>query len=186
MLKINNQLAIPSSEFEFRFSRSPGPGGQNVNKLNTKVTLRWNVAACATIPQHVLDRLKKKYANRINKDGVFLISSHRYRDQGRNIADCLEKLRAFILSVATLPKARKKTKPSKRSNQRRLESKKRNAEKKQSRRCQKFDWAIAGKLCRQSGRLLFSIAQNQLLCCPCFAIDGRVSHIHRIFVVLCE
>ena len=139
MLKITDNLAIPIREFEFRYSRSPGPGGQNVNKVNTKVTLRWQVDKCELLPEDLVRRLKKKYARLINKEGVLLVTSHRFRDQGRNVADCLTKLKELVLAVAKAPKVRKKTKPSRASKFRRLESKKRNSEKKQSRRSPGMD-----------------------------------------------
>ncbi len=134
MLTINDQLSVPLREFKFTFSRSPGPGGQNVNKVNSKVTLRWEIDNNASLPMPVKSRFTKKFVRRFNKQGEFLLTSHRFRDQGRNVADCLNKLREMILSVATVPKPRKKTKPSKASNRRRLDGKRRNADKKRSRK----------------------------------------------------
>lgn len=134
MLVVNQQISIPIREFDFRFSRSPGPGGQNVNKLNTKVTLKWKVGKSNSLSEAVKTRLMKKYTKRINKDGDFLVTSHRFRDQGRNVADCLDKLREMVLAVAIAPKPRKKTKPSKSSKRRRLESKRRLSDKKKNRR----------------------------------------------------
>ena len=139
MLKITDKLAVPIREFEFKYSRSPGPGGQNVNKLNTKVTLRWHVDKCDALPNDLKQRLKQRYARRFNKEGMLLVTSHRFRDQGRNVADCLTKLKELILSVAKAPTARKKTKPSKASKLRRLESKKKQSLKKQSRQNPKLD-----------------------------------------------
>ena len=134
MLTINDQLSVPLREFEFSFSRSPGPGGQNVNKLNTKVTLRWKLSANQSLPEHVSRRFANKYSRRFTKEGVFLMTSHRFRDQGRNVADCLNKLREMLLTVATAPKPRKKTKPSKASKRRRMDNKRRNSEKKRGRK----------------------------------------------------
>ena len=133
MLNINKHISIPVREFDFRFSRSPGPGGQNVNKLNTKVTLRWKIQSSNQLPDAVKQRFVKKFAKRISKEGILSVTSHRYRDQGRNVADCLSKLREMILTVATAPKPRKKTKPSKASKIRRLESKRRQSDKKKNR-----------------------------------------------------
>ena len=134
MLMINDKISIPLREFQFTYSRSPGPGGQNVNKLNTKVTLHWKIDSSPSVPDDVKRRILKKYTRRINKRGEFFVTSHRFRDQGRNIADSLNKLRELILAAATPPKKRRKTKPSKRSKERRLESKRRNSDKKQSRK----------------------------------------------------
>ena len=133
MLTVNENISIPIREFEFRYSRSPGPGGQNVNKVNTKVTLRWNYAESKNLPEPVKQRMKQKFSRRINKEGELIITSHRFRDQGRNVADSLNKLKDLILSVAKSPTPRKKTRPSKASKQRRLDSKKRTSEKKRSR-----------------------------------------------------
>lgn len=134
MLTINDKISIPLKEFEFSYSRSPGPGGQNVNKLNTKVTLRWKFGDSPSISDGLKQRIGQKYSRRINKQGELLIHSHRFRDQGRNVADSLHKLRELILTVAVVPKKRKKTRPSRRAKERRLENKRRQSEKKQSRR----------------------------------------------------
>ena len=134
MLTINDKISIPIREFEFKFSRSPGPGGQNVNKLNTKVTLRWNLNKSRSISETVKQRIRKNYSRRINKQGEMLISSHRFRDQGRNVADAMNKLRELILEATEVPKVRKKTRPTRASQRKRLENKKRISDKKRSRR----------------------------------------------------
>ena len=134
MLKVNQRIQIPFTEFDFTFSRSGGPGGQNVNKVNTKVTMRWAVRTSKTLPDDVRDRFVKKYARRITKDGEFVMHSQRYRDQGRNVADVLEKLRGLLSEVATAPRKRKPTKRSRGSNERRLEAKRQSSAKKQMRR----------------------------------------------------
>ena len=133
MLTVNKKISIPLSEFKFTYSRSPGPGGQNVNKVNTKVTLKWNVEKTNSLPESVRARLVHKFARRISKTGELVITSHRFRDQGRNVADSLNKLREIVLSVANPPKSRKKTKPSKAAKQRRLAEKRRTSQRKQSR-----------------------------------------------------
>lgn len=134
MLRVNHRIQIPTTEFDFTFSRSGGPGGQNVNKVNTKVTLRWNVRASKTLPDDVRKRFVSKYHRRITKDGDLVMQSQRYRDQGRNVADVLEKLRCLLLEVATAPTRRKPTKPSRGSNERRLEAKRKTSSRKQMRR----------------------------------------------------
>ena len=134
MLKVNNRIQIPFTEFDFTFSRSGGPGGQNVNKVNTKVTIRWSVIKSKTLPDDVRRRFQAKYHRRITKDGDLVMQSQRYRDQGRNVADVLEKLRGLLLEVATAPRQRKPTKPSRGSNERRLDAKRRASSKKQMRR----------------------------------------------------
>jgi len=134
MLVVNANISIPYTEFDFSFARSGGPGGQNVNKVNTKVTLRWTVQKSPSIPDGVKQRFTAKYARRINKEGELVIYSQRFRDQGRNVADCIDKLRALILDVATAPKRRRKTKPSRGSIERRLKNKRHKSDKKQQRR----------------------------------------------------
>ena len=134
MLAINSKLKIPLREFRFTFSRSAGPGGQNVNKLNTKALLRWPLLVSPSLPEAVRKRFLAKYGRRVNSDGDLLITSQRFRDAGRNVADCLEKLRAMLQLAAVAPKRRKPTKPTRASAQRRLDHKRRQAEKKRRRR----------------------------------------------------
>lgn len=134
MLVVNLRIQIPSSEFRFTFARSAGPGGQNVNKVNTKVTLHWPVESSPSLPDDVRDRFRSKYGQRINKNGELVIYSQRYRDQGRNTEDCLDKLREMLLDVATAPKKRKRTRPSRASKERRLRDKKAKSQTKESRR----------------------------------------------------
>ena len=139
MLVINEKIAIRIAEFDFSFARSPGPGGQNVNKVNSKAVLKWSVADNRSLPDPVKARFQKRYSRRINKEGFLILTSHRYRDQGRNIADCLSKLRELILEVLPEPVIRKKKKVSAGAKRRRVESKRRNSDKKQSRRSPRDD-----------------------------------------------
>lgn len=133
MLKVDGQISIPKSELTFTFARSPGPGGQNVNKVNTKAVLRWNVVASDSLPPGVKQRFRTAFANRISQTGDLVLASHEYRDQSRNIAQCLEKLRTMILKIASAPKRRVVTRPTAGAKRRRLSDKKRQGEKKQSR-----------------------------------------------------
>ena len=133
-LIVSRTIGIPLDEFSFTFMRSSGPGGQNVNKVNTKVRLRWPIIASETLRDDVKQRFLAKYRRRITSEGDFVISSQRYRDQRRNIDDCLNKLRDLLADVATAPTRRKKTKPSRSSVRRRLADKRRHSEKKQRRR----------------------------------------------------
>ncbi len=134
MLTINDQISIRVAELHFSYARSPGPGGQHVNKVNSKAILKWPVETTAALPDEVKQRFINRYARRITKEGVVVIQSHRYRDQGRNVADCLHKLREMILSVVNQPKPRKPTKVTQAAKRRRLDSKKRLSDKKKSRR----------------------------------------------------
>ena len=133
-LAVNSRLRIPLAEFQFTFSRSSGPGGQNVNKVSSKALLRWPVQNSPSLPEAVRRRFFEKYGNRVTTEGDLLVSSQRYRDQGRNVADCLEKLRVMLAEVAAPPVRRKRTRPSRGSIERRLQSKRLRSEKKQGRR----------------------------------------------------
>ena len=133
MLYINEKITIPRSEFRFSFARSPGPGGQNVNKVNSKAVMRWSVGECRSIPPLMKQRFVTRFANRISSEGTFILTSHRYRDQPRNVQDCLEKLKAMLLSVAQPPRPRKKKKISASAKRRRIESKRRRSETKRLR-----------------------------------------------------
>ena len=134
MLAVNSRLKIPLKEFQFTFARSGGPGGQNVNKLNTKATLRWRVTTSPSLPEPVRQRFLRRYRRRITTEGELVMHSQRFRDAGRNVADCLEKLRAMLAEVAAPPKPRRPTRPTRASQRRRLEEKRKLSQKKQGRR----------------------------------------------------
>jgi ribosome-associated protein len=134
MLVITPNIHIPLDEIEFTFVRSAGPGGQNVNKLNTKAVLRWPIVASPSLPDAVRSRFVAKYANRLTNEGELVLTSQRFRDQSRNRADCLDKLREMLLSVAKPPIKRKRTKPTLASRERRLTEKRRRSQHKQLRR----------------------------------------------------
>ncbi len=134
MLQVNSKIAIPLREFKFAFSRSSGPGGQNVNKVNTRVQLRWDVSSTECLPPAVKERFLAKYARRITNTGEIIVSSQRFRDQGRNVADATNKLRELVLAVAVAPKKRKPKRISKGAKRRRLDDKKKHSEKKQRRK----------------------------------------------------
>ncbi|MEZ6060392.1 MAG: alternative ribosome rescue aminoacyl-tRNA hydrolase ArfB [Planctomycetaceae bacterium] len=134
MLTVTDTIQIPDTEFSFSFARSGGPGGQNVNKVNSKAILHWNVTQSPSLPQAVKERFLERFRRRLTTDGILVLNSQRYRDQGRNVLDCMEKLRALILEAAVTPKKRRPTKPGKGAQQRRLQNKRQQSEKKQSRR----------------------------------------------------
>jgi len=140
MLAISNNVEIPDEEFEITFARSGGPGGQNVNKVNSKAVLRWNVTASQSIPFGVKNRFLAKFANRLTSDGSILVTSQKTRDQGQNLEDCREKLREMILQVLNPPTIRRETKPTLASVKRRTDSKRLNSTKKQNRRSPKGDY----------------------------------------------
>jgi ribosome-associated protein len=120
-------MTIPRHELTFTFARAGGPGGQNVNKVSSKVLLRWNPATSSSLPDAVKARLLEMVRSRLTNEGDLLITSQRYRDQPRNIEDCVEKLRQILEQAARPPKKRKKTKPTRASRERNLETKRRRA-----------------------------------------------------------
>jgi ribosome-associated protein len=134
MLEVHRHLRIPETEFVWSYVRSGGPGGQNVNKVASKAVLRWDVASSPSLPADVKARLRAREANRITAEGELVLSSQRYRDQERNRQDCLDKLREMIARAADRPKVRRKTKPTRGSQEARLRAKKRRAGTKAARR----------------------------------------------------
>lgn len=131
-LRVNHQITIPEDDLHWSFARSSGPGGQNVNKVNSKATLRWRNAQQQLSPSawKRFQALAKRY---ITSDGTVLIQSQEHRDQPHNIESCKTKLVTLIRSALVVPKRRVKTKPSKSSQRRRLENKRHQSEKKKSR-----------------------------------------------------
>ncbi len=138
-LVINRRIRILRAELKFTFVRSSGPGGQNVNKVSSKAVLRWKVVATKSLPAYVRERFLTKYARRINEEGELLLTSQRYRDQPRNITDCLEKLQAMVVAVTTVPKQRKATRPSQGAVERRLKAKRETSRRKKIRRTRPTD-----------------------------------------------
>ena len=132
-LYVSSTLSIPLSELRFKFHRSSGPGGQNVNKLNTSVELQFDFVHSAVLSDEQRQRIAEKLAARLNTTGALSIQSERFRTQGRNRADCLDKLAALLAAALKTQPKRKKTKPSRAAQARRLDSKRRHSEKKKNR-----------------------------------------------------
>ena len=122
MLKISNEVTIPISEIGVQAIRAQGSGGQNVNKVSTAVHLRFNIKA-SSLPDVYKERLLMLKDQRISEDGVVIIKAQLYRSQLKNREDALDRLRDLIRSVIVTRKKRQATKPTKGSQERRLESK---------------------------------------------------------------
>ena len=130
MLYVNAQIKIPDSEIEFRFARSGGPGGQKVNKVNTKAILVWSVDLSQGLSLEMKDYVAPRLGKFLNLKGEVVIQSDRFRSQERNKEDCLEKLKSLLLRASNKKKKRKKTNVPKSAKESRLKLKRKHAEKK--------------------------------------------------------
>ena len=130
----NNMFKIPESELKFSFSRSGGAGGQNVNKVETKVAVYWNFEDSPALSEEQKSLIKESLKNRINEKGELIIYSQTERSQAQNKEKALEILNALVNQALTIPEERKETKVPRREKEKRLGEKRRQAEKKESRR----------------------------------------------------
>lgn len=127
-------IRIPMEEFDWSYARSGGPGGQNVNKVESKAVLRWPMVASVHLEPRIKERIRKLFPSRVTEEGDLLISSQEYRDRERNREACLEKLGTLLRKAAERPTPRRATKPSKGSKLRRLDAKKRESHRKANRK----------------------------------------------------
>ena len=140
MIKITDDIAIGEEEIKFKFVRSSGPGGQNVNKVSTAVQLRFNVVDSPTLPSDIRSRLMVLAGNRITEEGILVIDAQQYSTQERNRQAAIDRFVNIIKEASIPPKVRRKTKPTAGSKKSILESKRRRSEVKQSRKSVKdFD-----------------------------------------------
>jgi ribosome-associated protein len=133
MISITEDLAVPDEEVVFTTSRSGGPGGQNVNKLETRVTLRFDLAGSGVLSDEQKARLQERLATRITKDGALLVTSQKHRTQAANKEAAAERFAELIRDGLREEAPRKKTKPSRAAKARRLESKRRQSQRKRQR-----------------------------------------------------
>lgn len=133
-MQITPTLAIDDADIEERFVRASGPGGQHVNKVATAVQLRFDVARTPSLSEDVKQRLRAIAGSRLTNDGVLVIDSREFRTQSQNREAARERLADVIRRALVPPRRRRKTKPTKRARERRLESKKRRSEIKRGRR----------------------------------------------------
>ncbi|MCA9102196.1 MAG: alternative ribosome rescue aminoacyl-tRNA hydrolase ArfB [Pirellulales bacterium] len=129
-VRVSPRIVIGPDEIEWNFARSSGPGGQNVNKVATKATLRWRVADSPGVAADVRERFAEAFASRLTDAGVLVLSSQRYRQQSRNVDDCLDRLRAMLASVAVAPRQRRRRRVSRAATEARLEEKRRTSQRK--------------------------------------------------------
>ena len=125
MIEIKDGIIIRGDELIFKCSRSIGSGGRNVNKVNTRVTLLFDVANCGSFSDHQKKRILRRLATRANKDGVIRVVSQRYRTQKANRRVAAERLQELLRGALEHKPVRKKTKVPNAARQRRLEEKRR-------------------------------------------------------------
>jgi len=126
-------LRIPLERVTVKTSRSGGPGGQNVNKVASRVEVRFTLDEADWIPAEVRSRLRELYPSRITVGGEFRVVSDRFRDQHRNLSDCLERIAGLLEAAAHRPRRRIATRPTRASRHRRLEAKRHRGETKRRR-----------------------------------------------------
>ncbi len=132
-IQINDRVAIPASELDFSYARSSGPGGQNVNKVETKVVLRFDLASSEALHPAERARAQRKLQTRLTKAGTLVLHCDRFRDRERNRAEAIERFRQVLGDAIARPRRRVATKPSRAQRERRISDKKQRGERKRQR-----------------------------------------------------
>jgi ribosome-associated protein len=138
-LEVTERVSIPREELSIRASRSGGAGGQHVNTSSTRIELLWNVEQTRAIPDDVRDGVLQRLRSRTNADGFIRIVSSEHRSQLRNRQAAEERLAKLVRGALTVPRARRKTLPTRASKEARLQAKKRRAEIKKRRASEDFE-----------------------------------------------
>ena len=133
-LYVDPRVTLPGGDLAWTAVRSSGPGGQNVNKVSSKVELRFDLPGTRALGPEVKARLRAIAAHKLDAEGRVLLTSQRTRDQVKNLADAREKLAELVRRALFVPKTRRPTKPSRGSKERRLESKRHDARTKAGRK----------------------------------------------------
>lgn len=128
MIDVMPDVEIPETEVRFVASRSSGPGGQNVNKVNSRITLQFDIAASISLDEHQKARLNDRLSTRINRDGVLQVSSQKHRDQGMNRAAAIERFAELVREALTEAPPRRKTRIPRTQKKKRLEQKQKRSE----------------------------------------------------------
>jgi ribosome-associated protein len=133
-LVVDHTLTIPTSELTFRATRAGGPGGQHVNTSSTRVELLWNLERSRAVDAAQRDRLREKLSSRLDGDGTLRVVASEFRSQARNRAEAGSRLAALLRKALVVPKARRKTKPTRGAVEQRLHSKRAHSNRKRNRR----------------------------------------------------
>jgi len=135
---ITSSLSVPASELSFSFSRSSGSGGQHVNKVNSRVSLWFDVDGSQSLTQEQKNLVRQRLAGRVNKQGILRLDAERRRSQRGNREDVIERFIKMLRDALHVDKTRRRTRPGRRAKERRLQSKKYRSRLKQQRAKQHY------------------------------------------------